>query len=74
MFKRPLAGALDDRPIGERIAEGDAQFNHARTGIDSRKDDLTRGGEIGVAAGYVSDERWPFFEMKGHRNLVIGDL
>jgi hypothetical protein len=34
--------------------------------VDGRQDDLTRSGEIGIAAGYVGDERWFIFEMKGH--------
>ena len=55
MFKRPLAGALDDWAIGERIAERNAEFNHARAGVDGCEDDLARGGEVRVAAGYIGD-------------------
>jgi len=50
VFKSPLAGALDDRAIGERIAERNAQLNHTRVRIDGCQNDLTRGGEIRVAA------------------------
>jgi len=61
VLEGPLAGALDDRAIGERIAEGDAELNHARTRVDGRQNDLTRSGEVGVAAGYVGDEREGLF-------------
>src|SRR5882762_10270597 len=66
LLKRPLAGALDDRAIGERIAEGDTQFNHTRTRVDGGGDDFASRREVGVAAGYVGDERWLIFKMKGH--------
>src|SRR5260370_40300915 len=68
-FERPLAGALDNRTIGERIAEGDTQLNHTRPRIDSSQYDLARGSKVGVAAGYVGDERWLVFEMKGHTKI-----
>jgi len=55
ILKCPLAGALDDRAIGKRIAEWDSEFDHACTRVDSREDDFARGGEVGVAAGYVGD-------------------
>jgi len=55
VLERPLTGALDDRPIGKRIAERHTQFNHARTRVNGCQNDLARGREVGVAAGYVSD-------------------
>ena len=70
MLERPLAGALDDRPIGQRIAERDAEFDHARTRLDCCQDDLASGGKIGVATRYVGDERGFIFEMKGHLGIV----
>ncbi len=70
MFKRPLACALNDRAIGERIAEGNTQLNNARTRINGCQDDFTCGGEVGIAAGYVGDERWFIFEMKGHEGSI----
>ena len=70
MLKRPLAGALDDRPIGERIAEGDAEFNHARTRIDGRPNYLTCRGEVGVSTGHVCDQRWLVFEVERHKGIV----
>src|SRR5450755_848850 len=66
MFKRPLTGTLDDRPIGEWIAEGNSQLNHARTRVDGSEDDLACSGKIGIAAGYVGDERGLVFKVKGH--------
>jgi hypothetical protein len=73
LFKRPLAGALDDWAIGERITERDAEFNYARAGVDGSANDVACGGEVRVAAGYVGDERGFVFEMKGHVELLIGD-
>src|ERR1017187_2804544 len=70
VFKRPLAGALDNRPIGERIAEGNAELNHTRTRVDGRQDDLARGGKVGVAAGHVGDEGRLIFQMKGHEGSI----
>ena len=65
-----LAGALDDRPIGERIAERDSEFDDARSGFDGGENDFARGGEVGIAAGYVCDERGFAFEVEGHEGSI----
>jgi hypothetical protein len=41
--------------MGDRIAEGDSELNHARTGVNGGEDDFARGDKVGVAAGYVGD-------------------
>jgi hypothetical protein len=46
-----FAGALNDRAIGEWIAEGDAKLNDAGTSFDGGENDVARGSEIGIAAG-----------------------
>jgi hypothetical protein len=66
VFERSLAGTLNDRTIGKRIAEGDTELNHARTRVNSRQDDLTCGRKIRVTAGHVCDEGGSVFEVKGH--------
>ncbi len=53
-------------PSASSIAERNAQLNHTRVRIDGCQNDLTLGGEIRVAAGYVGDERWFIFEVKRH--------
>lgn len=70
VLERPPAGALDHRAIGKRIAERNAKFNHARTRVNGRQNDLARGCETGVATGYVGDERWLIFKVKGHEGIV----
>src|SRR6202521_1171297 len=70
LFKRPLAGALDDRAVGERIAEGDTQFNYTRTRIDGCEDDIARGGEVGVATGHVGDKGGFVVEVEGHEGSI----
>ena len=56
MLERALAGALNHGTVGERVAEGDAELDDARTGLDRREDDVARGREVGIAASYVSHE------------------
>ena len=58
----PFAGPLDHRPVGHRVAEGDAEFDDIRTGINCREDDIARGREVGIAAGDVGDERGTVLE------------
>lgn len=72
VFKSSLAGALDDRAIGERIAERDSEFDHARACVDGCEDDFARGGKVGIAAGYVGDELGLGLEMKRHEGIVDG--
>ncbi len=45
-----FAGALDDRAVGEGIAEGDAELNHVSTGIDCGERDVARDFELGSPA------------------------
>ena len=56
MPQRALAGALDHRAIGDRIAERHAQFDDIGAGVNRRERDLARGVEVGIAAGDVGDE------------------
>ena len=65
-----LAGALDDGSIGERIAEGNAEFDDACACFDGGENDFACCGEIGIAAGYVGDERGFVIEVKGHESIV----
>lgn len=55
VFERAFAGSLDDWAVGDGIAEGDAEFDHACAGVNRREDDLARGGKIWIAASYVGD-------------------
>src|ERR1039458_2390298 len=70
VFERPLTGALNHRAIGERIAEWDSEFDYTRTCVDGGEDDLASSREVGIAAGYIGDERWLVFEVKGHESIV----
>ena len=70
VLQSAFAGALDHGTIGERIAEWNAEFDHARAGVDGGEDDLPRGGEIRIAAGYVGDEGRLVFEVEGHEGIV----
>ena len=65
-----MAGALDDRTVGERIAEGDAEFEDVHTGIDRGECDGERGGNVGIADGEVDDEAG--FLREANRHLDHG--
>ncbi len=58
----PFAGALDYRPVGHRIAEGNPEFDDVRARINGCQRDVTRGREIGIAAGEIGDERRSILE------------
>src|ERR1700677_4119701 len=73
VFERPLAGALNHRTIGERIAEGHAQLNYARARVDGRQNNLARRGKVGMAAGWVREEGRFVFEVKGHDGVSAGN-
>ena len=60
VFQRPLAGALDNGSVGHRITERHSEFDHARAGFDRGEHDVSRGREIGIAAGDVGDQRGRF--------------
>jgi hypothetical protein len=76
MFKRSsvlqgsFAGTLDDGSVGNRIAERDAEFDDGGARVDSGEDDFARGGEVGIAAGYVGDERWFVVKVKRHEGKL----
>ena len=70
MLKGALAGALNDWSIGERVAEGNAEFDDACSCFNGRENHIAGGCEVGIAAGYVSDERRLRFEVEGHRSIV----
>ncbi len=61
-----MAGALDDGAIGERIAEGNTEFEDVGAGIDGGERDGARGGEVGVADGEVDDEAGAVGEADRH--------
>ena len=51
-----LTGPLDDRTIGQRIAERDPQLEHVRTGVDSRQGNVARGRQIRISDREVNDQ------------------
>ena len=63
---RTMAGSLDDRSIGKRIAEGDAKLKHVGTRVNRRERDSARGGEIGIADGKVDNEAGAPREVNRH--------
>ena len=65
-----LAGALDDWSIGERVAEGNSEFDHACTCVDGCENHIACGDEVGIAAGYVDDQRRLAFEVERHKSIV----
>ena len=62
----PMAGALDDRAVGEWVAERDAELQDIGAGIDRSERDGPRDGEIRIADGEVDDEAGTPEEMDGH--------
>ena len=72
MFRaeRALAGALNDWSIGEGVAEGNSEIDHACTCFDGSENHIACGGEVGIAAGYVGDQRGLRFEVEGHKSIV----
>jgi hypothetical protein len=70
MLERSLAGTLNDRTIGERIAKRDSELDHACTCVDGCENHLARGGKIGIAASYVGDQRRLVFEVERHASIV----
>ncbi len=70
MLEGALAGALNHWSIGERVAEGNAEFDDACSCFNGRENHIAGGCEVGIAAGYVSDERRLRFEVEGHRSIV----
>lgn len=71
MLEGALAGALNYGAIGQRIAEWDTEFDDARTSFNGSENDFACGREVGIAAGYVGDERWFAFKVKWHASFVI---
>ena len=65
--QRSLAGALNYRPVSHRIAEGNAQFNYLRAGVDGCQGDVQRSRKIGVAASEIGDESRTILESQRHR-------
>jgi hypothetical protein len=61
-----FTGTLYDRPIRQRIAERDAQFDHSRSSLNRSQNDVSRRSKIWVAASYVRDQRGFVLKMKGH--------
>ena len=66
MLEGALAGSLDNRPIGNGIAERDTELDDAGSGIDGGEDNFFGCSEIGVAAGDVGDEGGLAVEVKRH--------
>src|SRR5205823_2008768 len=53
VLQSALRGGLDDRAVGDRIGEGDAELDRVRAGLGEREDDIGGGA---VAAGDVGDQ------------------
>ena len=64
-----LAGALDDRSVGDGIAEWNAQLNHVGARSDGGERDIARDFEAGIAAGDVDDESGSVGELDGHEEI-----
>ena len=71
LVERPLAGALDGRPVGHRIAEGDPQFDHVGPHIRQPRQQLAGVREGGIARGHVRDEPRP--ALRGQPLEACGD-
>ena len=67
MGQGALHGALDDGAVGERIAEGHAQFDHIRARVDGRKGNGARGLEDGVAGRQIDHQTRFVIETNRHR-------
>ena len=80
-----FTGALDDRAIGERIAEGNAELDDVRAGIDGSESDgagdaqvrrLRAGGlpgmEAFIARGEIDDEAGMLLEMEWPSESSMG--
>ena len=61
-----LAGALNHRAVGHRIAEGHAEFDDIGASVNGGQRNVTRDVETGVAAGDVDDESGVVRELDGH--------
>ena len=57
-----FASPLNNRTIGERIAERHAQLNNPCARPNRGQRDFACGREIGIAAGDVGDESGTFLE------------
>ncbi len=62
MLKRALAGSLDHRTVGNGIAEGDAQLDDVGASANRPQRHVTRGVEIGIAAGDVGNQAGTILE------------
>ena len=61
-----FTGALDHGPIGQGIAEGNAEFNHVGAGIDCGERDVARDFDAGIAGRQIDDQAWFVIEAKCH--------
>ena len=55
--ERPLGRRLDDRPVGDRVGEGDADLEHVGAAFDQGVEDRGAGLEIGIAEHDEGAER-----------------
>jgi hypothetical protein len=62
-----MAGALDDRAVGERIAERHTELKNVCTSVNSGERDGACCGEVGVAHGEVDDEARAVREADWHQ-------
>ena len=51
-----LAGPLDDRAVGKRVAERHAELDDVRACINGGHRHVARSGKVGVTGGEVDDE------------------
>ncbi len=61
-----MAGALNDGPVGERIAEGHAKFEDVGAGINRRERDGACGSEVGIADREIDDQAGAVRKANGH--------
>src|SRR5271166_1625928 len=74
VLQRSLAGALDDRPVGQRIAEGHAQLDHIRTGVNGGQSNLSCRCQVGIASSEVGHQPGSRFRFGGKTNRHLNDL
>ena len=70
VFQSAFARALDDRPIGDRVAKRDPEFNDPRARVNGREDNFFGCSEIRISAGDIDDEGWLAIEMERHGSIV----
>ena len=55
--QRPLGGGLDDRAVGDRVGEGNAELEHVGAALDQGVEDAALVAEIRIAEHDEGAER-----------------